>query len=87
YIEDACNAEVNLDLELYNKRDILSLVSVAIDTTKTNGQRFFVYSKSCQNGARFLTVANRAQRLLSVLKEFPIPQFRYITPNWLYHLT
>ncbi|CAG8814985.1 19457_t:CDS:1, partial [Dentiscutata erythropus] len=40
-----------------------------------------------QNGARFLTVANRAQRLLSVLGEFPIPQFRYITPNWLYHLT
>jgi predicted metalloprotease with PDZ domain len=113
YIEDACNAEVDLDLELYDKGDILSLVSVAIDTAKTNGQRLFAYSKSWsllskdlverqltmkqlrqevqqitgQNGARFLTVANRAQRLLSVLGEFPIPQFRYITPNWLYHLT
>ncbi|CAG8607452.1 1932_t:CDS:2 [Diversispora eburnea] len=64
YIEDACNAEVDLDLELYDKGDILSL-----------------------NGARFLTVANRAQRLLSVLGEFPIPQFKYITSNWLYHLT
>ncbi|CAG8642090.1 4406_t:CDS:1 [Diversispora eburnea] len=38
YIEDACNAEVNLDLELYNKGDILSLVSVVIDIAKTNGQ-------------------------------------------------
>jgi hypothetical protein len=46
YIEDACNAEVDLDLELYDKGDILSLVSVAIDTAKTNGQRLFAYSKS-----------------------------------------
>ncbi|CAG8600465.1 8940_t:CDS:1 [Diversispora eburnea] len=38
YIEDAYNAEVNLDLELYDKRNILSLVSVVIDTIKTNGQ-------------------------------------------------
>ncbi|CAG8816106.1 9133_t:CDS:1, partial [Dentiscutata erythropus] len=45
YIEDACNAEVDLDLELYDKGDILSLVSVAIDTAKTNGQRLFAYSK------------------------------------------
>ncbi|CAG8635638.1 6458_t:CDS:2, partial [Diversispora eburnea] len=110
---DACNAEVDFDLELYDKGDILSLVSVAIDTTKTNGQRLFAYLKSWsllskdlvkrqltmkqlkqevqqitgQNGARFLTVVNRVQRLLSVLGEFSIPQFRYITPNWLYHLT
>ena len=40
-----------------------------------------------QNGHRFLTVANRAQRLMSIIGEFPIPQFRYITSNWLYHLT
>jgi len=113
YINDACNAEVDLDLDLYEKDDLLSLVSIAINTTKTNGQRLFAYSKSWtllstdlverqitmrqlreevqqitgQNGARFLTVANRAQRLLTILGEFPIPQFRYITPNWLYHLT
>ncbi|CAG8654056.1 7989_t:CDS:1, partial [Diversispora eburnea] len=42
YIKDACNAEVDLDLELYDKRDILSLVSVVIDTAKTNRQRLFV---------------------------------------------
>ncbi|CAG8664911.1 7988_t:CDS:1, partial [Diversispora eburnea] len=41
YIEDAYNTEVDLDLELYNKGDILSLVSVAIDIVKTNGQRLF----------------------------------------------
>jgi hypothetical protein len=113
YINDACTADTDLDIETYNKGDILSLVSVAIDTAKTNGQRIFAYSKAWtllskdlverqitmkqlqqevqqitgQNGARFLTVANRAQRLLSILGEFPIPQFRYITPNWLYHLT
>ncbi|CAG8604326.1 5838_t:CDS:2 [Diversispora eburnea] len=46
YIYDACNAEVNLDLELYNKENILSLVNVAIDIAKTNRQRLFVYSKS-----------------------------------------
>jgi hypothetical protein len=34
-----------------------------------------------QNGARFLTVANRAQMLMSIVGEFPIPQFRYVTPN------
>lgn len=113
YINDACNAETDLDTETYNKGDVLSLVSVAIDTAKTNGQRLFAYSKvwtllskdlierhismkqlgqevqqiTGQNGARFLTVANRAQRLLSTVGEFPIPQFKYITPNWLYHLT
>jgi hypothetical protein len=113
YINDACNVDTDLDIETYNKEDILSLVSVAIDTAKTNGQRIFAYSKSWtllsknlveqqmtmkqlrqdvqqitgQNGARFLTVANRAQRLMTTVGEFPIPQFRYITPNWLYHLT
>jgi hypothetical protein len=113
YINDACNANTDLDIETYNKEDVLSLVSIAIDTAKTNGQRTFAYSKcwtllstdlverritmkqlrqevqqiTGQNGSRFLTVANRAQKLMSIVGEFPIPQFRYITPNWLYHLT
>lgn len=113
YINDACNADTDLDIETYNKGDTLSLISIAIDTAKTNGQRIFAYSRcwtllynelverritmkqlrqevqqiTGQNGARFLTVANRAQRLMSIVGEFPIPQFRYITPNWLYHLT
>ena len=107
YINDACNAETDFDLETYTKGDILSLVSVTIDITKTNGQRLYAYSKSWtflskdfieqqitmkqlqnevqqitgQNGHRFLTVTNRAQRLMSIIGEFPIPQFRYITPN------
>jgi len=46
YINDACNAETDFDLETYAKGDILSLVSVAIDTAKTNGQRLYAYSKS-----------------------------------------
>jgi hypothetical protein len=113
YVTDACNAEIDFDMETYSKEDILSLVSTANNTAKTNGQRLFAYSKSWtlltkdlverqltmkqlqeevqlitgQNGKRFLTVANRAQRLMSIIGEFPIPQFRYITPNWLYHLT
>jgi hypothetical protein len=113
FINDACNAETDLDIETYNKRDLLSLVSVAIDIGKTNGQRIFAYSKcwtllsndlverrmtmkqlqqevqqiTGQNGFRFLTIANRAQILLTIIGEFPIPQLRYITPNWLFHLT
>ena len=42
---------------------------------------------SGQNGFRFTTVAHRANRLLSIIGEFPIPQFQYITPNYLFHLT
>jgi len=46
YINDACNVDYDFDLETYSKGDILSLVSVAIDTAKTSGQRLFAYSKS-----------------------------------------
>ncbi|CAG8614026.1 3780_t:CDS:2 [Diversispora eburnea] len=38
--------QIDLDLKLYDKGDILSLISVAIDTVKTNEQRLFAYLKS-----------------------------------------
>ncbi|CAG8577744.1 5124_t:CDS:2, partial [Diversispora eburnea] len=47
YIDDAYNAEVDLDLELYDKGEILSLL------------RQEVQQITSQNGAQFLTVANR----------------------------
>lgn len=113
YINDALNASTSFDEGLYQNRNLLLLINIATDMTKTNGQRIYAYSKtwellqnnlleqnltlkqiqqriqqmSGQNGYRFVAIAQRANRLMTLLGGIFILEFRYITPNYLFHLT
>jgi hypothetical protein len=113
YINDALNTSIDYDEELYSGNDLSFFINIAVDQTKTHGQRLYAYSKSWkllqtdldeqnttlkqkqreiqqitgQNGFRFTTIAQRANRLLTLLGGIFVHQFKYVTPNYLFHLS
>ena len=45
FIDDALNAELDMEMDLYLMSDLLSLINIAVNQSKTNGQRLYAYSK------------------------------------------
>jgi hypothetical protein len=46
YVEEAYNAEMEIDLSVYKETDLNKLLSFTIDSEKSNGQRILAFSKS-----------------------------------------
>ena len=46
YINDVLNTSTDYDEELYSRNDFSFFINIAVDQTKTNGQRIYAYSKS-----------------------------------------